>query len=221
MKFKEIWNSKDEGVWRKFETDIYRERVIKQAKNKTDKQLLLEDKLEEITISEFLKMNVEDFYVFLLNDFITWKYTACNINSIVKVYLKEYENYGLNTLENILQELKHFIKNISTCEETDYIKHGLQILINIKGIGVAGASGLLALLLPEYFGTVDQFAIKNIQSLDCFNILKDANPYNISLKYAIELGKIYLEKAKELNSEFENNYWTPRKIDKVVWAYRK
>jgi hypothetical protein len=40
----------------------------------------------------------------------------------------------------------------------------------IRGLGIAGASGLLSVLFPEYFGTVDQFVV---MSLLCINGLKE------------------------------------------------
>ena len=91
----------------------------------------------------------------------------------------------------------------------------------IKGLGIAGASGLLSLLFPKYFGTVDQFVVKRlieIKSLKEHEILKKINPECISLNYGVILIQIMRDKAAELNKKFESDKWTPRKIDKILWC---
>jgi hypothetical protein len=40
------------------------------------------------------------------------------------------------------------------------------IASQIRGLGTAGASGLLALMYPTHFGTVDQFVVKGLQQVD-------------------------------------------------------
>jgi hypothetical protein len=40
------------------------------------------------------------------------------------------------------------------------IQTRLSIVTDIHGLGIAGASGLLAVLFPSHFGTVDQFLVK-------------------------------------------------------------
>jgi hypothetical protein len=92
----------------------------------------------------------------------------------------------------------------------------------IKGLGSAGASGLLAVLLPAHFGTVDQFAVKalaTITALPEHAAILDMNPQSIKVGEAVTLINIMRAKADENNRAFGTRYWTPRKIDKILWTY--
>ena len=44
---------------------------------------------------------------------------------------------------------------------------------------------------------------------------------SLTLKDGILLEQILCAKAEELNQLFQTDKWTPRKIDKVLWAYRE
>jgi len=127
-------------------------------------------------------------------------------------YLKENR---LEDLDRIKQKL--FIFELEDTEQ------GLEMDSSIHGLGIAGASGLLALLFPEDFGTVDQFVVKNLISIEDVNqreLLLSMNPEGLKIKDGVELVKIMKERAKELNTYNNTNKWTPRHIDKVLWAYR-
>src|SRR5215470_3853564 len=45
------------------------------------------------------------------------------------------------------------------------IAAGLAIACEIKGLGPAGGSGLLAVLFPDAFGTADQFVVKALRGV--------------------------------------------------------
>lgn len=105
-------------------------------------------------------------------------------------------------------------------------KKGIQIVQspNIRGLGVAGASGLLSLLFPEDFGTVDQFVIEELQKLDHLPenvVVQRMDPAcAISPDNAAILIGIMRRKAQELNTMWGTNKWTPRKIDMILWSIR-
>jgi len=40
------------------------------------------------------------------------------------------------------------------------------IATSIHGLGIAGASGLLTLMYPDQFGTVDQFVVKALREVE-------------------------------------------------------
>ena len=98
----------------------------------------------------------------------------------------------------------------------------LEITQRIHGLGTAGASGLLAVLFPEDFGTVDQFVVKRLQEIDhpfyCDDLNK-INPDRIKQTDGVLMIEIMRRKAVELNKKFNTDFWTPRKIDMVLWAY--
>jgi hypothetical protein len=91
-------------------------------------------------------------------------------------------------------------------------KHG-----GIHGLAVAGASGLLALVYPEEFGTVDVMVTKALHLVGLPEVAK-VNPKNISIPEAECMIEIMLLKALELNRRFGTNKWTPRLVDRVLWV---
>jgi hypothetical protein len=107
--------------------------------------------------------------------------------------------------------------------DTSDISNGLSIAKEIKGLGFSGASGLLSLIYPKHFATDDQFAVKALCQIsgltDIIEILK-MNPENLTLKNGVLLINIMRKKAKENNQLFSTEFWTPRKIDMILWASR-
>ncbi|MFX1249941.1 MAG: hypothetical protein ACFFBQ_21330, partial [Promethearchaeota archaeon] len=160
------------------------------------------------------RMNTSSFYNFLLNKYFKWKYTATNRYTTTTKYFKQYQSGKMYELEKIKDELFKFDKN--------NIKKGLKIATTIRGLGPAGASGLLSLLFPQYYGTIDQFIVKalsEIKDLHQNSLIRSMKPDNLSLKDGVILIQIMRDKAKELNTTFNSDYWTPRKIDMVLWTY--
>jgi hypothetical protein len=43
---------------------------------------------------------------------------------------------------------------------------------------------------------------------------------SLSIKDGVILERVLREKALDLNKRFNTDYWTPRKVDKVLWATR-
>ena len=172
----------------------------------------LDLKLESFSISDLEKMNGNEFFDFLYNEYFVWKFTAKNRLSTTRAQLVKHQENMLE-LQDIKDELLNF--NLSNIEE------GLKIATRIKGLGPAGASGLLAIIFPKYFGTVDQFVLKSLLTFDCFKtnpMLNKMNPDAITVKDATILISILREKSSMLNSVNNTTYWTPRKIDKILWA---
>lgn len=78
------------------------------------------------------------------------------------------------------------------------------------------------MLFPKNFGTVDQFLVKALQSIEGIKeeeILNMIKPTNITLLDGVKLIEIMKDKANTLNIINKTNYWTPRHIDKVLWTY--
>lgn len=98
----------------------------------------------------------------------------------------------------------------------------LTVVSQIKGLGISGASGLLSILFPEQFGTVDQFVILSllkISDLPEHDQIAKMKPESITCKNGVILEQILRQKAAKLNTQFGSQNWTPRKIDMVLWAF--
>ena len=103
------------------------------------------------------------------------------------------------------------------------IHDALSAACRISGLGTAGASGLVAILFPKDFGSVDQFVVKalrKIPELPEREALERMNPEGLNAKDGVVLIKIMRAKAASLNAQFGTDDWTPRKIDMVLWGCR-
>jgi hypothetical protein len=215
-----LWSSHSEIDW-KNSLNNYWSYVRKE-------NIELERNLNNLKISEIENLDKFEWYDFLFDKYFRWKYTAPNRYATTTKYLCRYKD--LNQLDKLFDIKKRLLNN-----SVFDIKLGLSIAMEIKGLGIAGASGLLSLMYPDIYGTVDQFlvkALKNIQDLpksDLFELQKikliktkkpDDEIYDIKLENGIFLIDIMSRKAKSNNEIFGTNFWTPRKIDMILWSTR-
>lgn len=215
MKFNEIssinisnlWISNCQEDWLNAENNYWRQ--------VSDSNIKLEKELEALDPSVVSKMSPEEFYIFLHGTYFVWKYTAKNRLSTTRTQLKRHLD-DLSKLAEIQESLFSF--------DRTNIRTGLEIATKIHGLGIAGASGLLSILFPNHFGTVDQFVVKsllNINGLVGRERLLCMHPESLTIKDGILLEQILCTKAEELNQSFQTDKWTPRRIDKILWAYRE
>ena len=115
----------------------------------------------------------------------------------------------------------HAIKERLFALDKDNIQQCLAVACSIRGLGAAGASGLLAGLFPASFGTVDQFAVKaltKIPELPESDLIAAMSPESLKLSEGTILIRIMRRKAEELNKISSAIRWTPRKVDMVLWT---
>ncbi len=204
-----LWNSNDGKAW-KMALDKYYGSV-------KPSNLELEDWMASIDYREIGALDAEGFYAFLHDKYFVWKYTDPNRLASTRKCLRRYLDDGkLSELDDIKNKLFSF-------DRRD-IRRGLSIAYRIRGLGSAGASGLLSVLFPESFGTVDQFVVKNLQEVSDLAgsaWLSKVIPESIKLDEAVALIKMMRRRADELNMANSTSFWTPRKIDMVLWAVRE
>ncbi len=216
MDIKKLWNNGTEDQWKEA-LELYENAESVKRNSK------LENKLNRVhdNLDLIKAMNAEGFYVFLHDEYFVWKYTARNRYASTTKVLEKW--YSTEEGKTQLGQIKDAIFALQENENTQNdIELQLLNVIRIKGLGVAGASGLLAILFPEKFGTLDQFVVKGLVDIGEYvnTELDDINPESIDIKYSALLEKILQKKAKKLNEKFKTTDWTPRKIDMVLWANR-
>lgn len=94
---------------------------------------------------------------------------------------------------------------------------------SIHGLSTAGGSGLLSILYPEHFGTADKFVVYSLLRIDGLQehaVISGMNPEALTLNNGVALIEIMRNKAQELNERFHTDFWTPRKIDMILWSTR-
>jgi hypothetical protein len=207
MRIAEIWNSRDESVWRQALKRYWD--YVRPA------NLALEKELDALGVESVRRMSAQEWYDFLYHRYFRWKYTAPNRLATTRKRLQQYAETGsLDELYEIKERLFSF--------DTGDIRDGLQSASQIKGLGISGASGLLSILFPDQFGTADQFVVKalrNIGTLREMDALMKMNPEGLKLSDGVLLIKIMRAKADENNRIFATDLWTPRRIDMILWTY--
>ncbi|MGX8702087.1 hypothetical protein [Caproiciproducens sp.] len=199
-----LWDCTAEECWKTALDDYWSHVKIQNRK--------LEEELEHLDSIAVSKLSAEEFYDFLYSKYFVWKYTAPNRLATTRMNLQKHL-INIDRLGKIKSQI--FLFDLENPEL------GLKIVTQINGLGTAGASGLLSLLFPKYFATVDQFTAKalyQIESLTERDALKGFNPEGLSLKAGALLIGIMKEKAHVLNQQFQTDFWTPRKIDKILWG---
>jgi predicted ATPase with chaperone activity len=210
-KITNLWQSKSEKEWEECLSSYWG-----YVRNQLPKNFELEREMDVLHLEMVKALNPEEWYSFLREKYFRWKYTQPNryvttTNSLNR-YLKEGK---LDELFEIKQKLLDF--------DTSDIKCGLSAAKRIHGLGIPGSSGLLALLYPHAFGTVDQFVVKSlleIPDLPEKEAIKKMNPMKLSLRNGVLLIELMRRKAAKNNRIFGGNRWTPRKIDMILWVCR-
>lgn len=205
----ELWNKGDENSWR--------DALSRYWSYVKPQNLELEKRMNKLDSEEVKKLGPHEWYDFLKDEYFPWKYTAPNRLATTTNQLKKYQE------TNNLGVLFAIKENIFALDPTD-IQQALKIAKSTKGLGWAGASGLLALLFPKSFGTADQFVIKALREIDSLpesGKLFAMRPDNLREKDAVLVIQVMRRKACDLNALFATDEWTPRKIDMILWASRE
>jgi hypothetical protein len=179
------------------------------------RNLELERALNALDLKRLQSLSPQGWYNFLHDEYFRWKYTAPNRYATTTIQLRKYIAGGE------LGELENLCKRILNLDCND-VRLGLATATKIRGLGTAGASGLLSLIYPAHFATVDQFVVKAlrlISDLPEADAISKMNPQNLSVADGVLLIGILNRKAKENNRLFSTSAWTPRKIDMVLWTY--
>jgi hypothetical protein len=208
-KISDLWYSKSEEDWKNALEKYWN--YVKPENSE------LEKSLNELKFEQIFELDQLGWYNFLRDKYFRWKYTSPNRYATTTKCLKRYlDSEQLNILFDIKERLL-------TLDLSD-IKTGLLAAKEIKGLGVAGASGLLSLMYPHTFATVDQFAVKALRliyDLPEKTLLERMKPDSLTLNNGVILINIMCRKAEENNDIFHTDYWTPRKIDMVLWGSRE
>lgn len=201
----ELWRSDDPQAWAEA-LDHYWDLV--QPRNRE-----LEESLSALDLDRLRRLDALGWYAFLHNEYFRWKYTAPNRYGSTTKLLREFSDaHGVEALDQ-------YRRRLLALEPAD-IASALEAADEIPGLGISGASGLLSLMYPRDFGTVDQFlvkALRQVEDLPEAAALARMNPEGLTIRDGVTLTRILRRKAAELTRALGGE-WTPRMIDMVLWA---
>ncbi len=208
MNTKNLWLATVQSAWDFAEGPLY-DRRVKPRNRQLERRLErdgLRDRLATITTNPF--------YDFLRNEYFPWKFTDQYLGK-QQSYLAKHKSLGqMDRLERVRRRLV----NRNGLDAEAMIEMVLGQNGGIHGLGVAGATGLLALTYPEEFGCVDKMVVREFNAVGLF---LEVNSGAIRVKDAAAMIAAMNKKARELNKAFGNiNKWTPRTVDRALWAQR-
>jgi len=202
----QLWHSSDASKWQRA-IDRYWNYI-----KPTHRELELE--MDALRPDDVRHLDADQWYDWLLNKYFVWKYTAPNRYATTTRHLeRQATDAGRHHLLAIRDR-------VLGCENAS-IGDALRAATEFGGLGPAGASGLLTLLFPAKFGTVDQFAVRALRKVRCLperDKLGRMKPESLTIPDGVVLVEIMRRKADSLNDLFNTSGWTPRKVDKVLWA---
>jgi hypothetical protein len=209
MPIAELWASADPNVWQQALTRYW--------SYVRPENLELERSLESLDLERLREMDSEGWYRFLRDEYFVWKYTDAHRYASTTRQLERY------IADNALGELDAIRRKLMALD-TDDIRSSLATAEGIRGLGIAGASGLLSLMYPEKFGTVDQFVVKSLNRIDGLPEAEaiaemEKHAEGLSIKDGVLLIEILRKKAADNNRLFNSTDWTPRKVDMILWTY--
>ena len=209
LTIRSLWDCKDEALWKKALAHYYE--LLNENQAILDRQL---DALDSATVKN---LSTEGFYAFLHDEYFVWKYTQKNRLATTRRQLERY------ITENRMDELAQIKTDLFNADHRDPAIC-LEIVSRVRGLGPSGASGLLSILFPEDFGTVDQFLVKSLLKVEPLkerDLLSRMKPEMLSLKDSVLLTRILRQKADEMNRLFHTRFWTPRKLDMILWSIER
>lgn len=208
MSVTDLWRSTEAGIWKRAVGRYWQ--WVEKGQN-----VELERALDALNIDRLRNLSAQGWYNFLHDEYFRWKYTAANRYATTTNQLRKYlDGTQIDELDNLRKQLLNL-----DCRD---IRQGLTTAKKIRGLGTAGASGLLSLMYPEHFATVDQFVVKALRSVSDLpetGRIAKMKPENLSVSDGELLIGIISRKATEINQLFGTSEWTPRKIDMVLWTY--
>lgn len=186
------------------------------------RNLKIEEYMDKLNLDSIRNLDRHEWYEFL-KKYFRWKFTDPRF---LPTRLNDLAKNSLETLLSIKEKLFAF--------DPSDIRKGLEITTSkkgIKGLGPAGASGLLAVLFPKWFGTADTFVVKALCKIESLPERREVlamirlDPKNkeyvqLNEKDAGLLINIMRKKAIGLNALFGPVGWTPRMVDMILWAAR-
>lgn len=204
----DLWYSRDAGQWA---NALERYWLFIRPEN-----IQLERAIDPLDIDELRRLDPEGWYQFLREKYFRWKYTAPNRYATTTHALDRNarKQGGLAALVAVRDQL--------LAVKSEDVAGAVLVAMKIPGLGTAGASGLLALLYPRAFGTVDQFVVKALRSIPDLpeaGSVAAMNPEALLPGDAVVLIGAMRRQAAALAAALRTDIWTPRAIDKVLWTY--
>src|SRR5215831_5510159 len=205
----DLWNSQDEREWL-----IALDRGWLTLVGRKDRNLV--QFIHSVDLEYVRGLGTREWYAFLIKYF-HWQFTGNHLQQRLR-------DLDKNSFEQLFS-VKCSLVTIRQCEMVDTRKClNLVRTPRIRVRDYPGASGLLALLFKDWFGTLDSCileSLQTIQSLPEKSKMRDLRAW-VTMKSdwrdrdAVLVIEIMRRKADQLNTAFSTNRWTPSSISTIL-----
>jgi len=210
----DMWFHGKEETWNHLADERYWQAV------KADHQEV-EREMAALDADRIAALTPTEFYQWLYDRYFFWKFTAANRLATTRKLLADYRQR-----DPVCQDLGAWQHELFFQFDRRDATKGLEIATRIPGLGVIGASGLLAVLFPHNFGTVDQFVVdalyhvRQLPEHDNIKRIHDRKSSTLRIEEGALLIGILRRQADDLNRRFGTTRWTPRRVDMALWGDR-
>jgi hypothetical protein len=207
----DLWELRDENKWLDALDLYWVDPTV--CRNRDTEQFMHHVELEYIQ-----RLDPQEWYDFL-NKYFRWKFTGNHLH-------ERLMDLDKNSFEHLFS-VKGSLEAIAGPDLADSRKClNLVKSPRIRGLDYPGASGLLALIFKEWFGTVDRCALESLSKIESLREKQRVGEIRAWEKTkkdwresdAVLVIDIMRRKAVQLNAWFGTNKWTPHKIATILWT---
>ncbi len=218
----DLWESQEPGMWDRCLKAYWDVRSVRN-------NLAIEQEMDVVAKyrQTLFDADAPAWYRFLYDKYRPWKLKS------QAMYFTDIQDKFQNRYDDAQGELDAVKGKLLRADKTD-ITRCLQIVTLIEGFRIPTGSGLLAVLFPESFGTVDKLILRAFLAIPSVNsqyrldawihnddeyFSKGSKSDSRRYELASILIGLFMEKATENNKRlFGTSLWTPRKVEMALWT---
>jgi hypothetical protein len=213
-----LWELRDQNEWLDALDRYWVDPAV--CRNRDTEQFMHKVKLEYIQ-----KLDMQEWYDFL-NKYFRWKFTGSQLHTRLM-------DLDKNSFEHLFS-VKRGLLALDRIDLADSRKClNLVRSPRIRGLDYPSASGLLALMFKEWYGSVDRGVLESLCKIEALPEKSRIGEIRAWVKVqkdwresdAVLVINMVRRKAAQLNAWFGANRWTPHKITMIlrtsnrpVWA---
>ena len=211
MDINNLWESQDENNWIDALDRSWANPTVSKSRD-------TEPFMHKVELEYIQRLDMQEWYDFL-NKYFRWKFTDNHLH-------ERLMDLDKNSFEHLFS-VKGSLLALDKLDLVDSRKClNLVRSPRIRGLDYPGASGLLALIFEEWYGTVDRCVLESLRRIESLPEKPRIGEIRAWVKIqkdwresdAVLIIDIMRRKAAQLNRWFGTNKWTPRRIAMILWT---
>jgi hypothetical protein len=207
---RELWHSNSPEPWDALIGAYWRQPTVRRT-------LQIHKELEHLDREEVLGRAPEDWYQWLRDSFMPWKFEAH------RVPVRQRDIDGQWATASGREDIERVRRTMVVAMERGGFEEAVSLAKSIKGIGVSAGSAMVTLLFPGRCATGDDRVVGFLRAVPDLpehqEILGISDPKQLRICEATVISRIAGSKAADLNGKFGVQCWTPRLVERSLWTY--